>query len=340
MVEINEGSTVSSVPLNKSHYILGIESSCDDASASVLKIPEGVVLSNIISSQVKTHAPYGGVVPELASRQHFKNIPVVVDLALEEAHIRLEDLSLICATSQPGLIGSLLVGLSYGKALAFSRGLPFLGIHHIEAHMMAVHLESRVSYPYIALVVSGGHTHLFLVKDFGQYELVGKTMDDAAGEAFDKVAKFFNLGFPGGPLVDKLSKNGNPQAFLFPRPFIGEENFKFSFSGLKTAVIQHAKYNPHVNLEDVLASFQEAVVDVLVEKTTRAALKFKCQNIVMCGGVACNSRLREMMKEVSSQCNLNFYVPSPILCTDNAAMVAYTGWQSDVRGRTSSASIL
>ena len=326
----------SSAQSNKSQFVLGIESSCDDASASVLRISDGEVFSNIISSQVKTHAPYGGVVPELASRQHFKNIPLVVDMALEKAGITLDNIAFICATSSPGLIGSLLVGLSYGKALAFSKKLPFLEVHHIEAHMMAVHLENRVNYPYIALVVSGGHTHLFLVRDFGDYDLLGGTMDDAAGEAFDKVAKFFNLGFPGGPLVDKLAQQGNPKSYSFPRPFLNEDNFKFSFSGLKTAVIQWAKKNPQVQLEDVLASFQEAIVDVLVEKTKRASLKYNCQNIVVCGGVACNSRLRVVMKEMCERFNLNFYIPTPLLCTDNAAMVAYTGLQSWMRGRVSS----
>ena len=192
------GSMASSAQSNKSQFVLGIESSCDDAGASVLRIPDGDVFSNIISSQVKTHAPYGGVVPELASRQHFKNIPLVVDMALEKAGITLDDIAFICATSSPGLIGSLLVGLSYGKALAFSKKLPFLEVHHIEAHMMAVHLENRVNYPYIALVVSGGHTHLFLVRDFGNYELLGATVDDAAGGAFDKLAKIFYFGFSGG----------------------------------------------------------------------------------------------------------------------------------------------
>ena len=333
------GSTVSSVRSNKPYYVLGIESSCDDASASVLKAPEGKVLSNIISSQVKTHSPYGGVVPELASRQHFKNIPVVVDVALEKAQVELGDISLISVTSSPGLIGSLLVGLSYGKALACAKKIPFLGVHHIEAHMMAVHLENKLDGPYIALVVSGGHTHLFLVKDFGAYELVGRTCDDAAGEAFDKIAKFFNLGFPGGPLVDELSKKGNPKAFSFPRSFMEKEDLKFSFSGLKTAVIHFSKRNPDVKLEDILASFQEAIVDVLVEKTKRAALKYNSRNIVICGGVACNSRLREAMHEMCQQFHLNFYAPTPILCTDNAAMVAYTGWQSWMRGKASSASI-
>ena len=338
MVEINQGLSALSVQSNSlnGQFVLGIESSCDDAGASVLKVPEGDVLSNIISSQVKTHSPYGGVVPELASRQHFKNIPAVVDMALEQAGIKFNDVALICATSSPGLVGSLLVGLSYAKALAFSKKLPFLGVHHIEAHMMAVHLENKVNYPYVALVVSGGHTHLFLVRDFGKYELLGGTVDDAAGEAFDKVAKFFSLGFPGGPFVDKLSQKGNPKTYLFPRSFMEENNFKFSFSGLKTAVIQHAKKYPESKLEDILASFQEAIVDVLVAKTKRAALKYECQNVVMCGGVACNSRLREAMKEICQQFNLKFYAPTPILCTDNAAMVAYTGWQSWMHGRTSS----
>ncbi|MBI2608290.1 MAG: tRNA (adenosine(37)-N6)-threonylcarbamoyltransferase complex transferase subunit TsaD [Deltaproteobacteria bacterium] len=313
--------------------ILGIESSCDDAAASIYSSGQKKLLSNVVSSQIKVHNPFGGVVPELASREHFKNIPLVVDQALQEAGLDVDDIDLISVTHAPGLIGSLLVGLAYAKGLAFSKNIPFIGVHHIEAHMLAIHIEKKIPFPYVALVVSGGHTHLYVIHDVGEYELVGATCDDAAGEVFDKVGKIFNLGFPGGPVIDRLSKKGNPKAISFPRAFIKDEQFRFSFSGLKTAVSYYIQKNPHYNINDVLASFQEAVVDVLVHKALKLALKRNISNVVVCGGVACNSRLRERMDEVLSVHKINFSVPTPKLCADNAAMIAYTGWELWKKGR-------
>lgn len=318
------------------YYILGIESSCDDAAAAIFSTREEKLLSHIVSSQEKIHIPYGGVVPELASRHHFKNIPWVVDRALEKAKLTFDDMNLIAVTHAPGLVGSLLVGLSYAKALSYSKKIPFIGIHHIEAHLMAIHLEKKVDYPYIGLVVSGGHTSLYYVKDFGFYELMGCTVDDAAGETFDKVAKFCGLPFPGGPIIDKLAQEGNPEAIDFPKSFIDADHFQFSFSGLKTSVIQYVKKNPQTSLKDVLASFQEAIVSVLVDKTIKLAKLKKCPRVVVCGGVACNSRLRSQMSEKLSTHDIRFFVPSPILCSDNAAMIAYTGWQYWMRGKQSS----
>lgn len=320
-------------------YILAIETSCDDTAASVL-LNGRKVLSNVVSSQVSVHQKYGGVVPELASRKHLEAIVPVVKEALEIAGVTLKDIQAIAVTQGPGLIGSLLVGLSFAKSLAFSAGIPFVGINHIEAHLSAVFLEKEAPrFPYIGLVVSGGHTSLFRVNGFGKYILLGQTRDDAAGEAFDKVAKFLGLGYPGGPIIEKLSKNGNPNSIRFPRPYLGKDSLDFSFSGLKTAVVNYIKSRhnkkedlPKDLIHDIVSSFQEVVVDVLVKNTINAAKIQRVRRIVISGGVASNQYLREKMKLAAQEEKIKVYVPSPYLCTDNAAMVGVVGYEYLKRG--------
>ena len=320
---------------------LGIETSCDETAAAVLK--DRTLLSNIVSSQVKIHEKYGGVVPELASREHLRNLMPVVREALAAASVRLEDIGLIAVTSAPGLIGALLVGVSAAKAIAYARNIPFIGVHHGEAHILAAHLEyPDLEYPYVALLVSGGHTALYHVREFGSYRLLGQTRDDAAGEAFDKVAKLLDLGYPGGPLIDRLARDGDAGAVKFPRS--RQEGFDFSFSGLKTAVRNHIALfrskdkglDPAMNAHDVAASFQAAVVDVLVEKTVLAATEAGVKRIVVSGGVAANSELRTRMKEAAEQKGVRLHLPGMGLCIDNAARVALTGYLHYQRGERSS----
>ncbi len=308
--------------------ILGVETSCDDTAAAVL-LDGRTILSNIVSSQDQIHGPYGGVVPELASRQHVKNILPIVDGALDKAKISLQDLDGIAVTRGPGLVGSLLVGLSVVKGIAFRWGLPFVGVNHLEAHLLAIQLEHEVPFPYVALLASGGHTLLYCVQAVGNYVYLGGTRDDAAGEAFDKVAKMLGLGYPGGRVIDHLAKTGNRRAIRFPRARLKKGSFDFSFSGIKTSVWQYLKSAGEEawreNLPDIAASFQEAVVDMLVHPTTRVAQARGIGCIVLSGGVAANSRLREKMTEEAQAMNLQVYFPAPKFCTDNGAMIALTG---------------
>jgi N6-L-threonylcarbamoyladenine synthase len=316
--------------------ILGIETSCDETAASVVQDGKRI-LSNVVYSQM-VHNKYWGVVPELASREHMKTIVPVVKIALsegsrfagDEAKIKLKEIEGVAVTYGPGLVGSLLIGLSFAKGLSYSLGVPFIGINHIEGHIFANFLEnSDLKPPFICLVISGGHSNLIYVKDKGEYQLLGRTRDDAAGEAFDKVAKVLNLGYPGGPMIDKLSKEGRPDFVRFPRAYLEEESFDFSFSGLKTAVAIYVSKLSMEELErhkiDIAKSFQEAIVDVLVEKGIKASLLKKVKSIALAGGVARNSRLRERLEIEASKYDLNVFYPSPILCTDNAAMIAAAG---------------
>jgi N6-L-threonylcarbamoyladenine synthase len=305
--------------------LLAIESSCDETSAAVVQ--DGTtLLSNIIASQEAAHAPFGGVVPEIASRKHLEVITPVIEQALARASLSLDAVEGIAVTQGPGLAGSLLVGISAAKAIAYARGLPLVGIHHIEGHLFAVFLEKRVAFPFIALVVSGGHTHLYLVDGFGRYRVLGQTRDDAAGEAFDKVAKILGLPYPGGAVIDRLASKGDHTAVALPRPLLRDGSCNFSFSGLKTAVLQFVRKNP-VPLEggalhDLCASFQAAVVDVLVEKAKSALLETGITRLVVAGGVACNSAVRAGMSKLCGEIGVELSIPSPILCTDNAAMIA------------------
>ncbi len=326
--------------------VLAIETSCDDTGAAVI-LDGRKILSNIVSSQVSVHQKYGGVVPELASRRHIESIVPIVTEALETAKVKLKDVSGIAVTQGPGLVGSLLVGLSFAKSLSFVTGLPFVGINHIEAHLSAIFLDKNPpKFPFIGLVVSGGHTSLFRVEGFGKYERLGQTRDDAAGEAFDKVAKLLGLGYPGGPIIDDLSKSGNPKAIRFPRSFLGKNSLDFSFSGLKTAVVNYVKSHPGLTggypedlVRDIVSSFQEAVVDVLVKKTLQAAQQQGLGRIVLSGGVAANQHLREKIKEEASREKVKVYIPSPSFCTDNAAMVGVVGYEYLKRGIRSALSL-
>jgi len=316
--------------------VLGVETSCDDTAAAVL-LDGRTVLANLVSSQDSVHGPFGGVVPELASRQHVRHILPILDGALKKAGIELKALDGIAVTFGPGLVGSLLVGLSVVKGISFRWGIPYVGVNHLEAHLLAVFLERDVAFPYIALLASGGHTLLYLVRGFGEYLYVGGTRDDAAGEAYDKVAKMMGLGYPGGRVIDQLAQNGNPRAVSFPRSRMKKGSFDFSFSGLKTAVWHYLSARGEDKWEaqkvDIAASFQEAVVDMLVAPTMRAARELGVGRIVLAGGVAANSRLRQRMAQETKEEGMTVYFPSPALCTDNGAMIALTGQRWLERGR-------
>lgn len=301
---------------------LTIESSCDETAAAVVKNGREI-LSNVVASQIDLHARFGGVVPELASRRHVESINLVIAEALQEATVSLDDIEGIGVTRGPGLIGALLVGLSAAKAIAWARNLPMVGLHHMEGHILSVLLEQEVAFPFLALAVSGGHTHLYRVDGIGNYTILAQTRDDAAGEAFDKVSKLLDLGYPGGVKIDRLATQGDPDSIAFPRPMM-HKGLDFSFSGIKTAVRNHLVKHPVTSeqeLSDLAASFQAAVVDVLSAKSFRAAEQFQLERIVVCGGVACNSGLRQRMLELGSAKNLDVYFPSPALCGDNAAML-------------------
>ncbi len=309
--------------------VLGIETSCDETSASVLN-SEFKILSSVVLSQDEIHAPYGGVVPELASRQHLTSIGYVVQECLERAQLKLEMINAYAVTQGPGLIGSLLVGLSFAKGLAFYFKKPLIGIDHLEAHIEAAFLETReIPFPALALVVSGGHTSTFFVKKKLDYELVGRTRDDAAGEALDKIAKFLDLGYPGGPIIDGLAEKGNPQKFTFGLPHMTDGSLDFSFSGLKTAALRLIKENKlskgHPLLFDFLASFEMAVIRALLSNLVQAIKLFKPESLVLCGGVARNKKLRRHFTEFGGKQSLPSFIPSPEFCTDNAAMVASLG---------------
>jgi N6-L-threonylcarbamoyladenine synthase len=316
---------------------LGIETSCDETAAAVLR--DDKVLSSIVSSQTDVHKKYGGVVPELASREHLRNLMPVIREALAAASVTLDDIDLVAVTCAPGLIGALLVGVSAAKAIAYARNIPFIGVHHGEAHILAAHIDyPDIGYPYIALLVSGGHTALYHVKGLGDYQLLGQTRDDAAGEAYDKVAKLLDLEYPGGPIIDRLAREGDPAAMKFPRG--PREGFDFSFSGLKTAVRNHVAlfksrdkgFDPALNIANVAASFQAAAVDMLVEKTLAAAEACRADTIVIAGGVAANSSLRSRMREESAKRSVELFLPGMDLCIDNAAMVALAGYLHYRRG--------
>lgn len=305
--------------------LLAIESSCDETSASVV-LDGTTVLSNIIASQEAAHAPFGGVVPEIASRKHLEVISPVIEQALARASLSLDAIDGIAVTQGPGLAGALLVGISAAKAIAYARGIPLVGIHHIEGHLFAVFLEKRVEFPFVALVVSGGHTHLYRVDGFGRYRILGQTRDDAAGEAFDKVAKILGLPYPGGAVIDRLASKGDQTSVPLPRPLLRDGSCNFSFSGLKTAVLQHVRKHPGgvegEGLHGLCASFQAAVVDVLVQKTRLALLETGIRRLVVAGGVACNSGIRAGMAGMCREMGVALSIPSPVLCTDNAAMLA------------------
>ncbi len=307
--------------------VLGIESSCDETAAAVVR-NGNVLLSNVIASQVKVHARYGGVVPEIASRKHIEAIVPVILQALEDAGMTLAGIGGIAVTRGPGLIGSLLVGLSAAKALALARRLPLVGVNHLEGHVAAAFLmESPPEFPFVALVVSGGHTTLYRVEGFQRFTVLGQTRDDAAGEAFDKAAKLLEIGYPGGAVIDRLAKQGNREAFLFPRGM--RDSLDFSFSGLKTSLLTRLKRRgapfTRDELPDLTASYQEAICDVLVEKTLRAAAMTSATRVVVCGGVAANSRLRERFYTDAAAAGIEVFIPAPVLCTDNAAMIAVVG---------------
>jgi len=308
--------------------VLAIESSCDETSAAVVRDGRQI-LSNVIASQVDVHARYGGVVPELASRKHVEAISVVIEEALEKAGVTLDDIQGIVVTRGPGLVGALLVGLSVAKAMAFARGIPLVGVHHIEGHILSPLLEQDIAFPYLGLAVSGGHTHLYRIDGIGRYTILGRTLDDAAGEAFDKVAKLLGLGYPGGQVIDRLAAEGDPTAIDFPRPLLHQKNLDFSFSGIKTAVLNHVRGYDHPlsdeQLRHVAAGFQAAVVEVLTRKTLRAAAEHGLKRVVVAGGVACNRGLRQSLLFAGPEAGLEVYFPSPGLCGDNAAMLAVAG---------------
>ena len=320
----------------KDVYILAIESSCDETAAAVVKNGREV-LSNVISSQIALHTLYGGVVPEIASRKHIEKINQVVDQALEEASVTFEEIDAIAVTYGPGLVGALLVGVSAAKALAFALKKPLIGVHHIEGHISANYIENKeLKPPFICLVVSGGHSHLVKVKDYGEYEILGRTRDDAAGEAFDKVARAIGLGYPGGPKIDKVSREGNPEAIHFPRAKVGESEYDFSFSGLKSAVLNYLNScqmkGEEINQADVAASFQKAVVDVLVDHSVSAVKKYNFPTFAIAGGVASNSHLREALEIACKENGIDFYHPSPVYCTDNAAMIGVAAYYEYIKG--------
>jgi len=316
--------------------ILAIESSCDETAASVVKNGREV-LSNVISSQIALHTLYGGVVPEIASRKHIEKINQVIEEALKEANVELKDITAIAVTYGPGLVGALLVGVSAAKAISFATGIPLIGVHHIEGHISANYIENKeLEPPYVCLVVSGGHSHLVVVKDYGEYEIIGRTRDDAAGEAFDKVARAIGLGYPGGPKIDKLSKEGNPDAIRFPRAKVEDSEYDFSFSGLKSAVLNYLNgcqmKGEEICEADVAASFQKAVIDVLVEHALHAVKKYDFDKFAIAGGVASNSSLRKAFEEECAKRGITFYHPSPIYCTDNAAMNGVAGYYEYLKG--------
>ena len=315
---------------NKDINILAIESSCDETAAAVVRNGREV-LSNVISSQIALHTLYGGVVPEIASRKHIEKINQVIQQALEDAHMTLDDIDAIGVTYGPGLVGALLVGVSAAKAIAYAAGKPLIGVHHIEGHISANYIENiDLEPPFICLVVSGGHTHLVVVDDYGKYQVIGRTRDDAAGEAFDKVARAIGLGYPGGPKVDKLSKEGNPDAIEFPRASVEGAPFDFSFSGLKSAVLNHINMCQMKNVDvvpaDIAASFQKAVIDSLTTRAFNACEQYGYNKLAIAGGVASNSGIREEFTKLAKEKNIEFYYPTPIYCTDNAAMIGVAAY--------------
>jgi N6-L-threonylcarbamoyladenine synthase len=326
--------------------ILGIDTSCDDTSAAV--VADGhTVLSNVVNSQVRLHHPYGGVVPELASREHIRNIVPVVNEALVKANLRIKDLDGVAVTVGPGLIGSLLVGLYYAKALAYVNQIPLVAVNHLEGHILSVLLEKHApAFPFAVLTVSGGHTSIYYVRDFSDYVHLGQTLDDAAGEAFDKVAKILGLGYPGGAVIEKMARSGRKDKIQFPRAYLDPQSFDFSFSGLKTSVSLYIqKWRDSKDLqdliqpEDIAASFQEAVLDVLVNKLIKAGKQKKVDSIVVAGGVACNNALRMRLNHLSENEGLSVFYPSPEYCTDNGAMIGLAGYVRIISGEQADMSV-
>lgn len=316
--------------------ILAIESSCDETAAAVVRNGREV-LSNVISSQIALHTLYGGVVPEIASRKHIEKVNQVVEEALSQAGMKLDEVDAVAVTYGPGLVGALLVGVSAAKAIAFASGKPLIGVHHIEGHISANYLaHAELTPPFMCLVVSGGHTHLVNVQDYGKYEILGRTRDDAAGEAFDKVARAIGLGYPGGPKIDAKAKEGDPDAIRFPMAKVAENPYDFSFSGLKSAVLNYLNHaqmmGEPVNDADLAASFQKNVVESLTGRAINAAKEHHCTKLAIAGGVASNSALRAAMKQACEQEGIEFYYPAPILCTDNAAMIGSAAYYEYLKG--------
>ena len=320
--------------------VLGLETSCDETAAAVLKDGD-TLLSNIINDQIDIHSEYGGIVPELAGRSHNERVHRVIKESLQKADLHLRDIDLIAVTMGPGLIGSLLVGLNTAKGLSYGLRKPMIGVNHLEGHILAIYLQKKVKFPFIALVVSGGHTELYRVSGFGQYKLLGRTRDDAAGESFDKVGKMLGLPYPGGPAIEKLARNGNGNSHKFPRAYLEKGSLDFSFSGLKTSVrtfLNHRQQDSSITVtdEDISAGFQDAVLEVLVDKLISACKREKLSRIVVTGGVASNGALREAVKKEAQCWGFQSFFPDPIFCTDNAAMIACAGYYKFVRDPSSS----
>ena len=321
--------------------VLGLETSCDETAAAVLKDGD-TLLSNVINDQIGIHSKYGGIVPELAGRSHIDRVHRVIEEAVKEAGVQLRDLDLIAVTMGPGLIGSLLVGLNTAKGLSYGLNTPMIGVNHLEGHLLAIFLQKKIQFPFVALIVSGGHTDLYRASDFGQYKLLGRTRDDAAGESFDKVGKMLGLPYPGGPAIERLARKGNGKAHKFPRAYLEKGSLDFSFSGLKTSVRTFLKQREQDNRitltdEDISAGFQDAVIDVLVDKLISACKKEKISRIVVTGGVAANGALREAVRNAAQSHGFEASFPDRIFCTDNAAMIACAGYHKFVRQKSLSA---
>ena len=330
------GDNRDSAPYKKDILILAVESSCDETAAAVVRNGREV-LSNVISSQIDLHTLYGGVVPEIASRKHIEKINQVIGRALEDAGKTLDDIDAVGVTYGPGLVGALLVGVAEAKAIAYARKLPLVGVHHIEGHVSANYIENpSLEPPFLCLIVSGGHTHLVIVRGYGEFEILGRTRDDAAGEAFDKVARAIGLGYPGGPKIDRFSREGNPEAIVFPQGKLSDNPYDFSFSGVKSAVLNYLNHaqmtGEEVNRADLAASFQKSVVDVLVSHTMLAAHDYKMRRIAIAGGVASNTALRSAMEDACAKNGFEFFRPSPVLCTDNAAMIGCAAYYEYLKG--------